>query len=607
MQPYPPIANLLPGVITLVRDKDIRVYLRGEGIVTVAWPGLAWAAGQKTQASDFLKRGDMIYLNRGKKDWELAQVPELEGAIVALDPYDGAIAALDGGFSFTLSKYNRAVQAHRQLGSSFKPFVYSAALNAGMTPATLISNAPFISVANPELSQYWRPRNAERETSGMMRLREALVHSVNIVSVRILQQLGVTPALDWARRFGFSPSELPHNLTLALGSASLTPLSMARGYAVFANGGFLVRPYFIERIEGPAGKVLAEAHPWVACAACSPAAASAANPLASPVAATTPSAPESAPVAASAIVAASAASSAQTVLLIGRQPRQPRLAPRTLSAQNAYLMTDILHSVILSGTGIKALALKRQDIAGKTGTTNDTTDAWFDGFGPRLVTVAWVGFDQPQTMGHGWTGAHAALPMWISFMGEALNNVPEAVRSMPPGLVTARIDSKTGLRCGPDDPDAIWEVFREKELPPMQQKKQAPSLYGGGGGTGGAVRLIRPVACSRRKRRGFSARKDAATISPPNARRRSGSASPRNICLPTARSRRRLSSVNICSRPRRRRHGSRGCAAERLRPWTCSRASRRGPQARPQAALQPPTRSSNCMSLQIRPRRSPFA
>ncbi|MGH8162585.1 MAG: penicillin-binding transpeptidase domain-containing protein, partial [Gammaproteobacteria bacterium] len=176
----------------------------------------------------------------------------------------------------------------------------------------------------------------------------------------------------------------------------------------------------------------------------------------------------------------------QAVLLIGREPRAPRLAPRVVSAQNAWLMTSILHSVIQKGTGVRARALGRDDLSGKTGTTNKNTDAWFDGFGPRLVASAWVGYDQPTPMGHGWTGAHTALPMWIDFMGQALKGVPEAPQPMPPGLVTTRIDALTGLRCGPDDPHAMWETFEVGTLPPVQQKQSAPSLYGGSDGTGTA-------------------------------------------------------------------------------------------------------------------------
>jgi penicillin-binding protein 1A len=479
--PYSPVANLKSAIVTGAGDKRCDVYIDKNGPATLQWKQLKWASGKHRKVSEFLKPGDVIYVSKKDKHWRLSEIPKLQSALVAVDPYDGAIVALDGGFSFALSKFNRAIQAHRLLGSSFKPFVYSAALSKGMTPATMISNAPFVSVANKALNKYWRPRNAERNTSGMMRLRQGLVHSVNLVSIRLLQQDGIRYTIDWARRFGFRPRELPHNLTLALGTASLTPLEMARGYAVFANGGFLVRPYFIERITGPGGDILAQAHPWIACDSCTQAAPASTNPLALPAAATTPSAPETAVVPASATPAASAETGQGATTLLVRHPRAPRLAPRTISAQNAWLMSDILHSVIRHGTGRRARALGRHDLSGKTGTTNDNTDAWFDGFGPRLVTVSWVGFDTPATMGHGWTGAHAALPGWVDFMSAALKHVPDSPQPMPTGLVSVRIDAETGLRTGPDNPHAMWEVFPVGHVPPKEENNQTPSLYGGNG------------------------------------------------------------------------------------------------------------------------------
>lgn len=485
----PAVANLRPAVIRQIKDTSVTAYVQGHGDVDIDWQGLKWAAGNADKASAFLKRGDVVYaIDNGKSGWELGQVPQVQGALVSIDPYDGAIVALDGGFSFSQSKFNRAIQARRGLGSSFKPFVYSAALNQGMTPSTLISNAPFVSVANQQLSDLWRPRNYEKNFSGMMRLREGLVHSVNIVSVRILQRIGVDKAISWAQRFGFTPDELPHNLTLVLGSADLSPLTMARGYAVFANGGFLVRPYYIQRVTGPGGSLLADANPWVACGSCSASAsASAAAPAAATIAATAPSAPMSVATPASAVAKATQAATARhsAQVLVSQPTNVPRLAPRTISPQNAYLMTSMLHSVITSGTGRAARGIGRDDLAGKTGTTNDYSNAWFDGFGPRLVTVTWVGYDQPKSLGHGETGARAALPMWISFMGAALKGVPENPPSMPSGLVTVRIDSKTGLRCGANDPNAIWETYRSDNVPPMSQSQQAPSLYGGGGSGGG--------------------------------------------------------------------------------------------------------------------------
>ncbi len=475
------VANLVPGVVSAVNEQSVEVYLQGHGPARIDWPGLEWAAGKANSAGDFLKRGDLIYARIDGKSWQLGQLPQVQGALVAIDPYDGAIVALDGGFAFSQSKFNRAIQAHRQLGSSFKPFVYSAALEQGMTPATLISNAPFVSVANRALSDLWRPQNYERNTSGLMRLREGLVHSINIVSVRILQRIGIIPAIDWARHFGFTAGELPHNLTLVLGSASLSPLTMARGYAVFANGGFLIRPYFIQRITGPGGNSLAVANPWVACVTCAAInATNAAPPTTTITAATTPTAGVTGAVPAM----APPPRTSQAKVLVTQSSPAPRLASRTISAQNAYLMTSMLRSVITRGTGRAALSLGRSDLAGKTGTTNDFSNAWFDGFGLRLVAVTWVGYDQPHSLGHGESGARAALPMWIRFMGAALKGIPEAPLSMPPGLVTVRIDSKTGLRCNASDPNALWETFRTHHVPPWNRNQQAPSLYGNGGDSG---------------------------------------------------------------------------------------------------------------------------
>ncbi len=483
LAPFPQVADLVPGIITRVAPRTATVAVANTGDIPLGWKALSWAAGDKTQANRFLKPGDVVYLQHRPDGWQIFQIPAVQGALVALDPYDGAIVALDGGFSYTLSKFNRALQAHRQLGSSFKPYIYSAALQQGLTPATLISNAPLIAVANQQLAEYWRPTNYERNTSGMVRLREGLIHSINLVSVRVLERVGIPAAIRWVRRFGFDPAQIPHNLTMVLGSASLTPLEMARGYAVFANGGFLVRPYFIQRIEGPDDQLLARAHPWVACTACAkPLPARAPMTLGSPVAATTLGAPQTIAIPSVSTTAGTTPTAATGhAVLSQRQPAFPiRLAPRTLSPQIAYLMTNMMQGVIQQGTGRAARVIGHSDLAGKTGTTNDYSNAWFDGYAPRLVAITWVGYDRNTTLGDGQTGARAALPMWITFMRDALKGVPNRTWPIPPGLVTVRIDAKTGLRCGPGNPNAIWEVFRTDHVPPRQQSNQAPSLYGGG-------------------------------------------------------------------------------------------------------------------------------
>lgn len=486
LQQFPDVANLIPGIVEAEHKRSASVFVQNVGTIRLPWSALRWAAAGRTNAKAFLKRGDVLYLNHSNHTWTISEIPQVEGAIVALDPYDGAIVAIDGGYSFTLSQFNRATQAHRQLGSSFKPFVYSAALNDGLTLSTLISNAPLVAVANKELAEYWRPTNYERNTTGMVRLSEGLIHSINIVSVRILQRVSVQSEMDWIQRFGFDSTQIPHNLTLVLGSASLTPLQMARGYSVFANGGFLVRPYLIQRIYGPGQQLLAEARPWVACQRCKK--RTNAVPTASiahaAVASSAPVLPaqiatlSDSPTTASAALAASS-ESATTV--VSTPSLMPRLAPRTISPQIAYLTTHMMQGVIQSGTGQAARAIGRHDLAGKTGTTNNYTDAWFDGYAPRLVAITWVGYDkQDRSLGPGQVGARAALPMWIHFMQQALKGSPDTAWPMPSGLVTVRIDSQTGLRCGPSDPHAMWEVFRSGHVPPWQSTKNAPTLYGGG-------------------------------------------------------------------------------------------------------------------------------
>jgi penicillin-binding protein 1A len=417
-------------------------YADGAGMVTVPWDGMKWARRYQSPsamgpspktAAEVLARGDIVYLRRQDDDhWSLAQVPAAQGALVSLDPVDGAVAALVGGFDYNASKFNRVMQAHRQPGSSFKPFIYSAALENGFTTATVVPNAPVV-VNDEKNGNVWRPGNYEGDFSGPTRLRSALAHSLNLVSIRVLQQIGVDTATKYAANFGLSPDELPNDLTMALGSASLEPIEMARGYAVFANGGYLVTPYFIQSVHDGTGQLLFQAAPQIACEDC-------------------------------------------------KLPDQgdpatgmPGGAPRTLTPQNTWLMTSMLQEVIKSGTGTLALSLNRPDIAGKTGTTNDFSDAWFDGFTDHLVTVVWVGNDQPtQTLGSGEQGALAALPTWMGFMGPALKGVPvpKDIFPRPFGIEDARIDPNTGLLVSAEDPDSIWEFFQSGRLPQKAPDKK---------------------------------------------------------------------------------------------------------------------------------------
>ena len=426
------VGGLYPAIALKLEAQSAEFYADGAGHVQVPWDGLKWARKQlnatavgpapKT-ASDILARGDVVYLHKDDAGaWSLSQVPTAQSALVSLDPMDGGITALVGGFDYDASKFNRVTQAHRQPGSSFKPFIYSAALEHGFTPATVVPNAPVV-VNDPKNGNVWRPGNYEGDFSGPTRLRSALAHSLNLVSIRILQTLGVDTAIQYATNFGFTPDELPHDLTLALGSASLTPLEMARGYAVFANGGHLITPYFIQSVQDGNGQTLFTADPLVVCDNCGTA----------------------------------------------------KAAPQVITSDNAWLMTNLLQEVIKSGTGTAAQSLNRPDLAGKTGTTNDFSDAWFDGFNPKLVTVVWVGNDQPsQTLGDGEQGARAALPIWMDYMGTALKGVPLAADPYPTplGIEQARIDANTGLLVSADDPDSIFEYFESGHLPAKAPDKK---------------------------------------------------------------------------------------------------------------------------------------
>lgn len=479
------VGDLAPALVISLADRSAHVFVQGVGEGDIGWDGLDWAkpalsdghvgAAPKT-AADVLKAGDIVYVKHAENGWTLAEVPKVQGALVSLDPVDGAVVALSGGYDFHQSKFNRVLQAQRQPGSSFKPFIYSAALEHGFTVATVVNDAPVV-FADKSLEDVWRPENYSQKFFGPTRLREALVHSRNLVSIRVLRTIGVPYALDYLKRFGFDPDRLPHNLSLALGSASATPMEMARGYAVFANGGYRITPYYIQRISDSTGKVLFAANPPVACPGC---AAIELHPPPEPVVPTpVPAADATAPVPASTSLGTAVASGpverstddANTQAQGDAGETAPatsqvlELAPQAITPQNAYLVASMMRDVIRRGTGRHALVLHRTDLAGKTGTTNEYSDAWFGGFNGNLVTVAWAGYDQVQTLGFGETGAHAALPMWISFMGAALANAPETRLVEPSGMVTVRIDPKTGLRAGAEDPNAIFDVFRVGHVP----------------------------------------------------------------------------------------------------------------------------------------------
>jgi len=451
---YSTVGNLTPAVVVSVAEKAVRVYVKSRGYAQIDWDGLSWvrktgANGQvlpspPKSASEVVSRGDVVYVISNGTYAQLGQIPEAQSALVALDPEDGGIAALVGGFDYFTNKYNRVIQARRLPGSGFKPFLYSAALENGFTPASVLLDAPFVLEGNG-IESSWRPENSHKQFGGPTRLREALVHSRNLVSIRLLRELGTSTAIDYVTRFGFDKRVLPDNLTLALGTLQATPLEVATGYAVFANGGFKVTPYFVDRIENAAGDVVWRAAPRVACEPCEHPADLRAVSLSGN--------------SEDALQAADAIRGGQ-----GTIP-QDQLAPRVISPQNAYIMTDMMSDVIKRGTGVRARALGRTDIAGKTGTTNEAKDTWFNGFTPNLVATVWVGFDQERPLGEAEEGARTALPIWIHFMREALKGVRDVRRPMPDGLVTLRISALNGGLVSAENPDGMMEIFMADHLP----------------------------------------------------------------------------------------------------------------------------------------------
>ena len=393
--------------------------------------------------------------------WTFAQLPDVEGALVSLDPNDGSIVALTGGFDFYRSKFNRATQAERQPGSAFKPFIYSAALEHGYTPASIINDAPVV-FEDPSLKSAWRPENYGGKFFGPTPLRTALYKSRNLVSIRLLRDIGIDFALEHIARFGIDVESLPRGLSLALGSGGLTPLELATGYCVLANGGYAVEPYFIDRVLDGDDTLLFAADPLVVCRDCDDEEAMTVS------ASTAPADGEGAGAALSAEAGADSGTGSPTGL-----PGSERRAPRVIDARNAWLMYSLMRDVIRRGTGRKARVLERDDLAGKTGTTNDQYDAWFSGFSPDLVATAWIGFDEFRPLGQRETGAHAALPMWIAYMKEALEGVRRREIQPPEGIVSVRIDPETGEAAGASHEGAVFESFRKERVPTRGAERTA--------------------------------------------------------------------------------------------------------------------------------------
>lgn len=384
--------ELYAAIVLDATPKLVRVYRAGGERIDIGEDGLKFAArmlGDKAAPNQRIRRGAIIRISRDEKNrWQIVQLPAVESAFVAADPRTGAIRALVGGFDFNRNQFNHVTQALRQPGSSFKPFVYSAALEKGFTAATVINDAPLTFSAAQTGSESWEPKNYDGKFDGPMRLRTALAKSKNLVSVRILQAISPQYAQDYITRFGFDPKMHPPYLTMALGAGNVTPMQMLGAYSVFANGGYRIAPYFVERVEDDKGNKLTVNQPQVA----------------------------------------------------------GESAERVIDSRNAFIMTSLMRDVVRAGTATRAMRLKRNDLAGKTGTTNEFVDAWFGGFQSSLVAVAWMGFDQPKTLGRNETGGSAALPIWIDYMAVALKNVPEEPFNPPAGVMVMQIDPQTGVR-----------------------------------------------------------------------------------------------------------------------------------------------------------------
>ena len=457
---YRAIGNLMPAIVMLVENRSITAYTQEGFVAEIGWEGLSWArryidanniGSTPKSASDILRVGNIIYLHSQTEGiWRLAQMPNVAGALVSLRPNDGAILALTGGFDFYSSKFNRATQAERQPGSNLKPFIYSAALEKGFTAATTVSGAP-IAIEDETLEDVWRPENYSGKFFGPTRLRKALQLSLNLVSIRVLRAIGPTYAADYLSRFGFDKEKLPRNLSMALGSASVTPMTMATAFSVFANGGFKIEPYFITRVEDGENNLLEQANPSIVCKTCPETRLT----MTEKALQGEPHPADTTPITVSEVTTTTDNTAEDAAPIV----QEPRYAPRVIPLENVFIMTTIMRDVVKHGTGRRAMELGRRDLAGKTGTTNEFKDAWFSGFNDSVVTTTWIGFDQPTTLGRGEAGASAALPTWVEFMRVALDGVPEHALQQPKTVVQRYIHEESGELAHEDDMDAIPEYF----------------------------------------------------------------------------------------------------------------------------------------------------
>ena len=453
----PRVGGLQAGVVTKVDPQKALVAL-AEETIELDLESLGWAKTHKSVnrlgpapkvISDVLKAGDIIRVLATSRGWQLRQIPKVSSALVSLRPDDGAIIALTGGFDFYASKFNRATQALRQPGSAFKPFIYSAALEAGFTPASIINDAPVV-FESRVTEDAWRPKNYSGKFFGPTRLRLALTKSRNMVSIRLLRDIGKQHTLQHVGKFGFDIDQLPEDLTLALGSGGVTPLTLAGAYTVFANGGYRVEPYFIDRIESADRQIIFSANPARVCDH------------------------ECARLAAEISLHAEELAELGLTDAPANDSLEVRHAPRVVSEANVYQMHSMLNDVIQRGTGRRALVLNRKDIVGKTGTTNEQRDAWFAGYHSNVATVVWVGFDEHKPLGRGEAGGVAALPIWIDYMRVALQAEPHIDRRLPEGMVVLKINPENGLLVDQNSESGIEEVFLQDQIPSLDFNVSVP-------------------------------------------------------------------------------------------------------------------------------------
>ena len=484
LQQYVPGGQSIAVVTSLDTEANSAAIMLPDGSqAEIPWAGLSWAkpfidrqtSGEAPEAvTDILIPGDVvIIMPTSKGTWALSQTPEVQGAVVSLDPGDGGINSLAGGFDFTISKFNRVTQAYRQPGSSFKPFIYSAALEHGSTAATVINDTPVV-ISSAELEAVWRPTEYSGRFYGPTRLREALVRSMNLVSVRLLLfEAGIGNTVRHIAKFGFGDAALPRNGSLALGAGSASPLDIAQGYAVFANGGFGIKPYVVDSIYDSNGDIVYRANPLVVCPEClaEPGETSIIEPL--EVFEDSGDGEEQTPEFSPEVFLENRPDASTAPELFA----DVNAAPRAITPQNAFLLQDMMRDVIRRGTGRRANVLGRRDLSGKTGTSNDFRDAWFGGFNGDLATVVWVGYDDDLPLGPGEEGSRTALPIWIQFMGNALAGAPEHQMEMPEGMLIRRIDRATGCPARAGQPNATFEYFREGHVPDCVAPDETPDIF----------------------------------------------------------------------------------------------------------------------------------